>query len=68
MQRPTSPCHHCSDRVVGCHGKCEKYIAFRKEREEYLKFVHEQKNFLDADALLIKGAIRMRKRQKGNRK
>lgn len=68
MQRPAAPCNHCPDRHISCHGKCEKYNAFRKEREEYLKFVHEKKNYLDADALLIKGAIRMRKRQKGNRK
>lgn len=68
MQRPTSPCYHCPDRHIGCHGQCEKYIEFRKKREDYLKIVHEQKNFLDADVLLIKGAIRMRKRQKGNKK
>ena len=27
------PCYKCEDRRVGCHGECEKYIEFRKERE-----------------------------------
>ena len=28
------PCQDCQDRTVGCHGKCEKYLAVRKERWE----------------------------------
>ena len=24
-----APCKNCTDRTVGCHGKCEKYMAFR---------------------------------------
>lgn len=27
------PCHGCTDREMGCHIVCEKYLAFRKERE-----------------------------------
>lgn len=26
-----SPCKDCHDRTVGCHGKCEKYKAYRVE-------------------------------------
>lgn len=26
-----SPCKDCPDRETGCHGKCEKYAAFRAE-------------------------------------
>ena len=25
-----APCKNCSDRFVGCHSTCEKYILFRK--------------------------------------
>ena len=32
-----APCKDCSDRVVGCHGTCEKYQAFRKERDEFIE-------------------------------
>ena len=31
----TPPCKDCPDRKIGCHAKCEKYIAFRRERDEY---------------------------------
>lgn len=40
---PAAPCHDCKDRVIGCHGKCEKYLEFRKkldiqnEHERYSK-------------------------------
>lgn len=23
-----APCYKCEDRVVGCHGTCERYIAY----------------------------------------
>lgn len=26
-----SPCKDCVDRTMGCHGKCEKYSAYRVE-------------------------------------
>ena len=32
-----SPCLGCKDRHEGCHGKCEKYLAFKKECEEARK-------------------------------
>ena len=25
----TNPCRECPDREVGCHGKCEKYAAWK---------------------------------------
>ena len=36
-----SPCKDCTDRHIGCHSTCEKYIDFRKrcdkEREDRLR-------------------------------
>jgi hypothetical protein len=29
------PCKDCPDRHIGCHSKCEKYLAFRRERDAY---------------------------------
>lgn len=29
-----SPCKGCADRVLACHGKCEKYKKWRKELDE----------------------------------
>lgn len=28
-----APCKDCPDRVLGCHSKCEKYIAFSEENK-----------------------------------
>ena len=25
------PCRDCTDRELGCHGKCERYMAYREE-------------------------------------
>lgn len=27
------PCKGCTEREMGCHIVCERYLAFRKERE-----------------------------------
>ena len=27
-------CFNCTERKVGCHGKCDKYIKFQKERKK----------------------------------
>jgi hypothetical protein len=27
-----NPCYDCQDREVGCHARCEKYIAWADER------------------------------------
>lgn len=29
-----SPCKGCADRVLACHGKCEKYKKWRKGLDE----------------------------------
>lgn len=29
-----APCKGCKDRYVGCHDKCDKYLAFRKQLDE----------------------------------
>jgi hypothetical protein len=38
---PIAPCKDCTDRHVGCHGKCKKYIDWKEEKDklhtEYIK-------------------------------
>ncbi len=38
-----SVCTDCTDRCVGCHGKCEKYAAERAERDRLLQERNKQK-------------------------
>ena len=33
MKMGSAPCFQCNERYFGCHGKCEKYLSFRKERD-----------------------------------
>lgn len=28
-----APCYNCPERKEGCHGKCDKYAAYKKEKE-----------------------------------
>lgn len=32
-----APCRECKARFVGCHARCEKYLAYRKERDKIAK-------------------------------
>lgn len=34
MNRGISCCYKCTDREVGCHSKCEKYIQERRKLDE----------------------------------
>lgn len=40
-QRFQTPCFECEERYLGCHGKCEKYQAFTKERNNNKKIRDE---------------------------
>ena len=37
----TPPCNNCSDRYIGCHGSCERYIAYKSERDRLLAEQHK---------------------------
>lgn len=39
MPPPRFPCRDCTDRYVGCHSECEKYISARQNRTEVRKTV-----------------------------
>ena len=41
--RTLSPCLDCADRAIGCHGKCEKYWAFRAAADAELVDIKGQK-------------------------
>ena len=36
-----APCKGCQEREPGCHGKCDKYQAFRAEQDRILEARHE---------------------------
>ena len=32
-QGPDAPCKDCTRSYIGCHGKCEEYIAYQEDRK-----------------------------------
>ena len=53
-----APCKDCEKRYVGCHGRCEKYLEFKKANDERLK----QKSLeVDADQYAIDNTMRIRR-------
>ena len=46
-----SPCKGCEDRVVGCHGGCERYKDFREQNcADYMARVHAYYHAAATDA------------------
>ena len=53
-----APCKDCEKRYIGCHGRCEKYLEFKKANNERLK----QKSLeIDADQYAIDNTMRIRR-------
>lgn len=53
-----APCKDCGKRYIGCHGRCEKYLEFKKANDERLK----QKSLeIDADQYAIDNTMRIRR-------
>ena len=44
---PSVPCKNCSDRKVGCHSDCEKYLIYKNEMERQRMLRTEQKEEID---------------------
>lgn len=44
---PKVPCKGCSDRKVGCHSDCEKYLKYKAEMERQRILRTEQKEEID---------------------
>lgn len=41
-----APCKDCEERYLGCHGKCNKYKAFKEsneERNKHLRMLKEER-------------------------
>ena len=53
-----APCKDCEKRYIGCHGRCEKYLEFKKANDERLK----QKSLeIDADQYAIDNTMSIRR-------
>lgn len=59
-----SPCMNCTNRHVGCHGTCERYITYRADLDE-LKDIRRKElmkqNDLDARTISVADKMKNRK-------
>ena len=54
-----APCYQCPDRCEGCHGRCEKYLAYKEENDSR----RDQKNGAQAvDMIRLDMALKRRDR------
>ena len=61
----TAPCKDCPDRAEGCHGRCERYAAFRTAHARELE---NKDRYLEADAATVQSVRRMKRRNPAKRK
>ena len=70
MKKPLAPCKDCTNRCVGCHIVCDKYIQFSHEMELFRKEkqrIQEENRILNEietrrKMLTIKGGFRRKKK------
>lgn len=51
------PCHGCTDRYVGCHGKCQAYQDWKTCEEERKEAIKKQ---AEEDAQAFSGVYKHR--------
>jgi hypothetical protein len=60
------PCKGCTDREIGCHSKCSKYIEWKAEWDRRKNMIDNAKAIERIDGeIKVAGLIRM---QKGKRR
>lgn len=58
-----TPCMDCPDRVVGCHGSCEKYKKFKDEGlKDWKKRKRAYEKEYDVESYEVKSKMRTIKR------
>ena len=62
----TCPCKGCTERKIGCHAECSKYIEWKTEWDRRRNSIHEAKTFeREVGEIKVAGLKRM---QKGRRR
>lgn len=64
MSNYKAPCKNCTERSAVCHGKCEKYKAFRAEQEKL--YAEREKVYHEADP--VAGYLRSRSIARAHKK
>lgn len=58
--KPSSPCHYCEARHLGCHSECEAYIKYCEELARINELIISAK---EAETQYLKGRKTMRRKK-----
>ncbi len=62
----TNPCFQCSDRTMGCHGKCSKYSDYRSQIDAEKTKIQKKRNDDQLwDVYRLETIAKARRAQKG---
>lgn len=65
MKNAGEACYQCTDRHIGCHSNCERYLKCAEEyREEKRQWNEQKKKETEIDDFLKRSAGKARKRKK----
>lgn len=54
MMKDMAPCKGCTDRYEACHGKCERYLSWKKRHDALREKIRRAKypdSWVDATAI-----------------
>lgn len=61
-----SPCLNCTDRHIGCHAVCERYLAARAEQNAINEWVGaERRTVRDVEDWRTENIRRLQRRKRG---
>lgn len=68
-QLPDRPCYGCTERAVGCHGRCREYLEADRRRVEAKKAEYRKRHgvgdYLEVKKTAISRTIRKVRHRKG---
>lgn len=60
-----APCRDCQERTPECHGRCERYRAYKESRERALQNRDRER---DAEQVTVSSVYRMKRRNPAKHK
>ena len=65
INRAKFPCRGCEDREIGCHSKCERYLAAKDEAEKNrLEHIEESERNWEVNSYIAHSRDEIRKHTK----
>lgn len=57
------PCRYCESRTLGCHGRCDKYIDYKREHDALKERQFESDQNIVALDLRIRDRVERRRKR-----